>query len=178
MQVHVYHAFKELNEDASVKAIIITGSGEKAFVAGADIAEFTDFTNAPCYAGQSLDQGCVTAGGASFQSLNGKKLPLSPDTSFTISSRYDFPINEFSGHIYLAYNRQSEVEGDLNNPSHSIDSYGLLNGKIGLLSPSGKYSMSLWAKILLMNFMLRAFSTHLEVDQVTTSVQTRNAGSV
>jgi enoyl-CoA hydratase len=41
----------ELNEavtafdaDADVKVIIITGSGEKAFVAGADIAEFANFT--------------------------------------------------------------------------------------------------------------------------------------
>ncbi len=36
-------AFKQLNELDSVKAIIITGSGDKAFVAGADISEFADF---------------------------------------------------------------------------------------------------------------------------------------
>ncbi|WP_111706793.1 enoyl-CoA hydratase/isomerase family protein [Lutibacter citreus] len=35
--------FKTLNEDNSVKVIIVTGSGEKAFVAGADISEFADF---------------------------------------------------------------------------------------------------------------------------------------
>lgn len=33
-------AVKELNEDPSVKAAIITGAGAKAFVAGADISEF------------------------------------------------------------------------------------------------------------------------------------------
>lgn len=37
-------AFKQLEADASVKAIIITGSGEKAFVAGADISEFASFS--------------------------------------------------------------------------------------------------------------------------------------
>jgi len=37
-------AFKHLERDANVKAIIITGSGEKAFVAGADISEFADFS--------------------------------------------------------------------------------------------------------------------------------------
>lgn len=36
-------AFTELDEDQLIRAIIITGSGEKAFVAGADISEFADF---------------------------------------------------------------------------------------------------------------------------------------
>lgn len=40
----LHNAFKALDEDAPVKAIIITGSGEKAFVAGADISEFADFS--------------------------------------------------------------------------------------------------------------------------------------
>ena len=35
----LHDGFKALNEDKSIKAIIITGSGEKAFVAGADISE-------------------------------------------------------------------------------------------------------------------------------------------
>jgi len=36
-------AFTIANQDKNTKAIIITGSGEKAFVAGADISEFADF---------------------------------------------------------------------------------------------------------------------------------------
>ena len=40
----LHDGFKVLNEDKSVKAIIITGSGEKAFVAGADISEFANFS--------------------------------------------------------------------------------------------------------------------------------------
>lgn len=40
----LHKAFKALEEDNTVKAIIITGSGEKAFVAGADIAEFANFS--------------------------------------------------------------------------------------------------------------------------------------
>ncbi|WP_299618620.1 enoyl-CoA hydratase-related protein [uncultured Tenacibaculum sp.] len=39
-------AFKELNDDKSVKVILLTGSGEKAFVAGADISEFAHFSEA------------------------------------------------------------------------------------------------------------------------------------
>ncbi len=40
----LHDAFSELNNDASVKAIIVIGSGEKAFVAGADISEFAHFS--------------------------------------------------------------------------------------------------------------------------------------
>ena len=40
----LHDGFKALNEDKLVKAIIITGSGEKAFVAGADISEFANFS--------------------------------------------------------------------------------------------------------------------------------------
>lgn len=35
----LYQVMKELNEDTSIRAVILTGAGEKAFVAGADIAE-------------------------------------------------------------------------------------------------------------------------------------------
>ena len=36
--------FVALEEDAMVKVLVITGSGEKAFVAGADISEFANFS--------------------------------------------------------------------------------------------------------------------------------------
>lgn len=40
----LHQAFKEGDEDRNTKVIIITGSGEKAFVAGADISEFADYS--------------------------------------------------------------------------------------------------------------------------------------
>ena len=40
----LHHAFMKGDKDKSVKVIIITGAGEKAFVAGADISEFADFS--------------------------------------------------------------------------------------------------------------------------------------
>lgn len=40
----LHDALDHLNTDADIKVIIITGSGEKAFVAGADIAEFAHFS--------------------------------------------------------------------------------------------------------------------------------------
>jgi len=40
----LHQAFSNLKADNSIRVIILTGSGEKAFVAGADIAEFADFS--------------------------------------------------------------------------------------------------------------------------------------
>ncbi|WP_373057313.1 enoyl-CoA hydratase/isomerase family protein [Zunongwangia sp. H14] len=40
----LHDAFADAKEDEEAKVIILTGSGEKAFVAGADISEFSDFS--------------------------------------------------------------------------------------------------------------------------------------
>lgn len=43
--IHELHeAFKSAEGDSDVNVILLTGSGEKAFVAGADISEFADFS--------------------------------------------------------------------------------------------------------------------------------------
>lgn len=41
--LELHQAFKDLSQNNNIKAIILTGSGTKAFVAGADISEFADF---------------------------------------------------------------------------------------------------------------------------------------
>lgn len=40
----LHQAFTDLNNDMATKVILLTGSGEKAFVAGADISEFAHFS--------------------------------------------------------------------------------------------------------------------------------------
>jgi enoyl-CoA hydratase len=40
----LHEAFKEADKDRDTKVILVTGSGEKAFVAGADISEFADYS--------------------------------------------------------------------------------------------------------------------------------------
>ena len=40
----LHNAFTDLNNESNTKVIILTGSGEKAFVAGADISEFAHFS--------------------------------------------------------------------------------------------------------------------------------------
>ena len=40
----LHDALKAADENSAIGVIILTGSGEKAFVAGADIKEFADFS--------------------------------------------------------------------------------------------------------------------------------------
>jgi enoyl-CoA hydratase len=40
----LHDAFLDAKDDEEVKVVILTGTGEKAFVAGADISEFSDFS--------------------------------------------------------------------------------------------------------------------------------------
>ncbi|MGM0635735.1 MAG: enoyl-CoA hydratase/isomerase family protein [Bacteroidota bacterium] len=40
----IHEAFKSVRDNDEVKVVILTGSGEKAFVAGADISEFADYS--------------------------------------------------------------------------------------------------------------------------------------
>ncbi len=40
----LHEAFVSAKEDHEIKVVILTGTGEKAFVAGADISEFADFS--------------------------------------------------------------------------------------------------------------------------------------
>lgn len=42
--VELHEAFKALRDDNEAAVIILTGTGEKAFVAGADISEFADYS--------------------------------------------------------------------------------------------------------------------------------------
>ena len=40
----LHRAFAQLNENREVRVIILTGSGDKAFIAGADISEFAEYS--------------------------------------------------------------------------------------------------------------------------------------
>ena len=42
--IELQHAFTSLEKNKEIRVIILTGSGEKAFVAGADISEFAHFS--------------------------------------------------------------------------------------------------------------------------------------
>lgn len=62
-------AVSEAEKDSSVRGIVITGSGEKAFVAGADISEFANYSAAE---GKKLSE----AGGKVFDAIEACSKPV------------------------------------------------------------------------------------------------------
>ncbi len=55
----IYDAFCELEKDDSVRAIIVTGSGDKAFAAGLDVKEVAGKTIPDYYAFGRVSRGCL-----------------------------------------------------------------------------------------------------------------------
>jgi enoyl-CoA hydratase len=55
----VYDAFCELEKDESVKAIVLTGAGEKAFAAGLDVKEVAGKSIPDYFAFGRISRGCV-----------------------------------------------------------------------------------------------------------------------
>lgn len=47
--LEIQEAVKDLEKDDTIKAIVVTGSGDKAFVAGADISEMSDLNTVEAY---------------------------------------------------------------------------------------------------------------------------------
>ena len=61
--------FDELEQDEDVRAVVIHGSGEKAFVAGADITEFASRT--------PEEQSCLLYTSPSPRDISGSRMPSS-----------------------------------------------------------------------------------------------------
>src|SRR4051795_9899508 len=68
-------AFNEARDDAAVRGVILTGAGDKAFAAGADISEMTNDTPAEAEAktrqGQRLTRDIETLGKPVIAAVNG-----------------------------------------------------------------------------------------------------------
>ncbi len=78
--------------------------------------------------------------------LEGETITTIPENSFAFTGtyRFDFGNSGWGGFSRLEYTWQDEKNsnGD-NNPRFEIDSYGLLNLRLGATSPSGNYSATL-----------------------------------
>jgi iron complex outermembrane receptor protein len=98
-------------------------------------AKIRDFTNAPCFGGQTLAQGCRPAGNTTLQDLSGAQLANSPKFKYNIAATYDvaLPSLPFDGFVTAEFAHQSRVKLDLlGSPVSYQDSYGVVNGSIGI----------------------------------------------
>ena len=82
--------------------------------------------------------------------VEGDPFLYSPETAASLTFLYDRPINERLGFQATLNGRwQSDsTAGDPDNPLYDIDSYGLLNGSIGLYSMDNGWEVSIWGRNL------------------------------
>lgn len=82
--------------------------------------------------------------------VEGDPFLYSPETAASLTLLYDRPITDTLGFKASLNGRwQSEsTAGDPDNPLYDIDSYGLLNGSIGLYSLDSGWDVSIWGRNL------------------------------
>lgn len=111
-------------------------------------ARFRTFLQGPCYTGQTAAQGCVTQGAQRFQDLSGAPLPNSPDYILSSSVRYEWAVagqwKAFAGgSIFL---RSATLTALSQDPKSRQRGYELVDASVGLTDPSGRFTLSLFAK--------------------------------
>jgi iron complex outermembrane receptor protein len=128
------------------------GSG-LSFTGGAAYteAQYTDFKGAPCYAGQTALQGCVTVGTLSSQNLTGKELAMAPKFTGNATLRYEREISA-AGHnmfaqVSYAHRGSTYTALDL-DPSSIQRRYGLLDAQLGFSLPVDRLKAWVWGKNL------------------------------
>jgi outer membrane receptor protein involved in Fe transport len=105
---------------------------------GYNEAEYTDFPNAPCWAGQTLEQGCV--GG--IQDLKGEVLNFAPEWSGSIGFDFERPLNDslLFGASYDAVFMDDFKAGG--RPETWQDSHWKHNARLGLFHADGTWDVT------------------------------------
>lgn len=114
-------------------------------------AVYNDFEGAECYSGQfTLGTGCVQLSpGVFVQDLSGEELPGSPDLTYNLTARYERDLggSGLSGFGQLAYAwRDETLTAQDQDPRSLQESYGLLDGALGISDPDQGWTLTLFAK--------------------------------
>lgn len=89
----------------------------------------------------------------------------SPETTASLTLLYDRPVSETLGvRGSLSGRWQSEsTAGDPDDPFYDIDSYGVLNGSVGLYSLDDNWEVSIWGKNLTDEYYWQQIATNANV---------------
>ncbi|MHC3126196.1 hypothetical protein OB03_02325 [Brevundimonas sp. GN22] len=79
-------------------------------------------------------------------SYDGHRIQRTPEFQYTLGADVDYPINDKLSFIASAnYSYQDQMFWGPEN-TNSEDAYGQLNGRIGVASPDGRWSLTLWGR--------------------------------
>ncbi len=136
--------------ELDVNAQVLENLSLQASLAYTD-AIFSDWDDAPCYARQTVAQGCVNEA----QDLSGADMPNSPDWAFYISPTYYIPVPSmpFDGFVSGSYFWRDEVQFDTaNNPLLTGDPYGTFDLYTGIAARDGRYRLQFFVQNLFDEF--------------------------
>lgn len=134
-------AFQTLTADARTRGIEFDFEYAPYSVPGLNLrgsinytdAEYTDFTGAPCYAGQTTGEGCTLVGGLDArQDLTGAPLSVAPEWTSTLGVAYDVPVGDSMelGFSFDGRYSDSYLASGFGNPLSEQDSFVTIDAGI------------------------------------------------
>lgn len=158
-------AFQTLTADARTKGAELEFEFAPRSIEGLNIrgsinynkATYTNFPEAPCYAGQSQSEGCniVLAGGGGFrQNLNGKTLSVAPKWTGTFGASYDHALGNglvFGINADVRYSASYFASG-FGNPDSRQSKYATLDAGIRVGSQDERWQVAAIGKNLTNRF--------------------------
>lgn len=120
-------------------------------------ADYTDFPQAPCFAGQTIAEGCTLVGGLSArQDLTGMPLAVAPEWTGTFGAAYNTPIGndfDFGLNIDARYSGSYLASG-FGNPLSDQDAYVTLDAGVRFGAADGNWQIALIGKNLTNEFFV------------------------
>lgn len=157
-------AFQTLTADARTKGAELEFEFAPRAVEGLNIhgsinynkANYTNFPQAPCYAGQSQAEGCniVLPGGGVRQNLNGKTLSVAPKWTGTLGASYDHAIGNglmFGVNADVRYS-SSYLASGFGNPDSRQSKYATLDAGIRVGAEDERWQVAVIGKNLTNRF--------------------------
>lgn len=142
--------------------LALTLSGALAYT----VARVVDFKTAPCYALQTVAEGCVTLDGNAVQDLAGAELPNAPGLTFNALARYDFDLApDLPMFVQTGVSYRSETFTTItNDPNTIIDGYTLVDAQIGITLFDGTLDLVAFGRNLFdTNFVEAINGTPLDI---------------
>jgi len=158
-------AFQTLTADARTRGVEVDFEYAPYSIAGLNLrgsinytdAEYTDFPGAPCFAGQTIAEGCTLVGGISArQDLTGARLSVAPEWTGTLGAAYTTPIGsnlEFGINADARYS-SSYLASGFGNPLSEQDSYVTLDAGVRIGADDGNWQIAVIGKNLTNEFFV------------------------
>lgn len=177
-------AFQTLTADARTRGVEIDFEYAPYSVPGLNVrgsinytdAEYTDFAGAPCYAGQTIAEGCTLIGGISArQDLSGAPLSVAPEWTGTFGAAYDVPVGDTMelGLSFDARFSDNYLPSGFGNPLSEQDSYVTLDAGIRFGADDRNWQIAIIGKNLTNKFFVTGV-----VDGPSTGVGTGTAAGI